>query len=721
MNHSISPFFPHLQRYQKPGAKPDHPSYYYQPLSMLHQPIPSIVVNPHAHELPQDRSGHYWSVEPLPAPDVQRKLAPQSVVTALMPPVYTPVGPGLLGQRSVHPNPPAYAMDYLHLHGQHPQAPMYYMPQSHGYPQFRPQIMYPENYLPMGALGVKVQQDGSRFPEVTRYPEVPRFPIQNVPLRIHPGLTHQHAVLVYQNIERSRLGDQNPHGELHANQNPHGSQSAPANQNHGVALTESKTYKPTHTKKNSRPKINKIVGDVDDVRLHFERKARFETGECSLDELYEHCREVLGIRCPREDISVTYECMLPGPLEKRLFEMFVENLVLFIDVFLSHDMFQKIFSELAIYDDSRMILNAMFCLSSLILQRTQPESIDPLCPLKYYELTVTSIRSHLSLPEVENPESGILARCLLSTCLLCIYELFFVAVDSAYIKGAGSIFMSILSKQGRNESLLRSSPFYETCFWAMFICDMILSKKLQIPNLYSFDRVWSALDPDYFGDWSNYNPFQEEPKTIKESLDNYYSILVSRSTTIWWQHKILLIFCSINDLMLLTDVITTEDFHSNKRYYQWQQLTEAVEEFDRNMPVFLKPLIHIPCSRDRVFPVLFFKDEHTAVAALHFKLAKLALIEALYENITVGFPSILEPEYAKYPPSLREKISKDILGILQTYDSNRKIWPVSVHALRQASNWIAEGTDAHRELKILASRILQFSLLALRLLVVNDS
>lgn len=705
MNHSISPFIPQLERYQKSGTKPELPPNYYQPLPVLYQPIPSIVVNPHPHELQPDRSGHYVSQESLPVPDLHRKLVPHGSMATLMPPVYTPIGPSLLGMRSAVPNPPNYAMDYVPLHGHFPQPQIYYVP--HGYPHFRPPIFYPESYHPMGSVGVKVPSEVSRFPihnaPIRALPGPTNLPAitQNLGITAQPevtsqpGLTHQHAVLVYKSI-----GHQNPKP---------------------VALVESKTYKPTRTKKNSRPKINKIVGDMDDVRMHSERKARFEIGECSLDMLYEHCREALGLQGSREDISRTCECALPDALEKRLFEMFVENLVLFIDVFLAHDMFQKVFSELALYDDSRMILNSMFCLSSLILQRTHPEAIDPLCPLKYYELTVTSIRFHLSLPEVENPESGILARCLLSTCLLCIYELFFVAVDSTYIKGAGSIFMSILSKKNKTESLLKSSPFYETCFWAMFICDMILSKKLHMPNMYSFDKVWSGLEPDYFGDLDNYAAFQEEPKTIKESLNNYYSVLVSRHTTIWWQHKIVLIVCSINDFMLLTDVISREDFHSNKRYFQWQQLINAVDEYDRNMPVYLKPLIHLPCSKDRVFPVLFFKDEYTAVAAIHFKLAKLALVEALYENVVVEFPSILEPEYAKYPPSSREKIAKDILGILQTYDSNRRIWPVCVHSLRQASKWIPEGTEAHRELKVLASRVLQFSMLGLRLLVVNDS
>ncbi|SGZ48109.1 CIC11C00000002435 [Sungouiella intermedia] len=686
MNHSISPFLPQLQRYQKPGAKQEPPaSNYQQSLHMLHQPIPSIVVNPHFSDPLQDPSVFYRSHDSLPAPEPLRKVAsqapqaPQAHIPVHLATVYTPVGQQPAGQRSVHPNPNAYPLEYGHLHTQ-PQ--MYYMPLSHMYPQFRPQVMFPDSYLPMGA--VKVQNDSAHYPFQQTYPHR----TQRAPTEPQPQMVSNYQ------------------GDLNAN---------------AVELVESKTYKPTQTKKNSRPKINKIVGDLDDVRIHSERRARFEVGEPSLDVLYEHCREVLGIPVAREDISVTYECMLSDNLEKKLFEMFLENIVVFIDVFLSIDMFQKIFMELALYDESRMILNSMFCLSSLILQRTQPDSIDPLCPLKYYERTVTSIRFHLSLPEVENPESGILARCLLSTCLLCIYELFFVAVDSTYIKGAGSILMSILSKKNRSESLLKSNPFYETCFWAMFICDMILSKKLHMPNMYSMEKVWSALEPEYFSDLNCYTAFLEEPKTIKDSLNNYYSVLVSRSTTIWWQHKIVLIYCSINDFMLLTDVITEEAYKTNKRLYQWQQLRKSLEEYDNKMPVFLKPLIHIPSSKDRVYPVLYFKDEHTAVAALHFKLAKLALVEALHANINLEFASLLEPEFAKYPASLREKTSRDILGILQTYDSNRRIWPVSVHSLRQASKWIKEGTEEHRELKILASRVLQFSHVALRLLVVHGN
>lgn len=687
MYNHMTPFLPQLQ-YQKLAPKQE--SYpggnYLQPLQMPLQPIPSIVVNPlnNGDQQPEGPATYFASQGTLPVPEQQGHK--QGQVVNPIPVLYNLLSQPLQGQRHTYP-----ANNYPVTYGpMHNQPPIYYMPLSQMYPQYRLLTAYAENYLPMPHM--KMPVDG------------PHFSVQqNFPIRQQQGQVQMLLLHVSVTSGQDPVGI----GEYI---------SLPA------ILGDSKTYyKPTKTKKNSRPKINKIVSEFYDVRGQSRKRARIEIGEPSLDLVYDHFREVLGITAARLEISQACEFVLADDLEKTLFELFVDKLALFIDVFSSYDVFQKIVPELALYDESRMILDSMFCLSSLILQRTKPDAIDPLCPLKYYQRTVNSIRFHLSQPEVESPESGMLARCLLGTCLLCIYELFFIAVDSTYIKGAASILMSILSKKNKNESLLKTSPFYEACFWVTFVCDMILSMKLQIPNVYSLERKWTTLDEDFFEDLNNYTTYQDDPKTIKDSVNNYSSFVVTRSTTVWWQHKIMLINGAIIEYLHLTDVLTRKDFESNKKLYQWQQLSKKLLEYERNMPVYLKPLIYMPSSEDRVFPLLFFKDEHTAIAALHFKLSKLAMVESLYLNVLIQDTALLEAEFAKFPSGLKVKLSKDILGILQTYDSNYKIWPVNVHSLRQASKCIEEGTEEYKQLKILAARVLKFSHSALQLLVLEDN
>lgn len=682
MDNHMAPFLPQLQQYQKVVPKPElYSSSGQQPLQMLQQPIPSIVINPlHAgdQQNPPPPS-YYHSQGTLPAPDQGRKQAP---VVNPMPVLYNQHGQPLQGQMPMHTSrgyPMAYGMN---------QPPLYFVPQSQVYPQYRPPIVYPENYQPVNHM--KTPSEGPHY-----------APQQTYPMPQHQG-----------NVQMPLLQSIPPPPK----QNDFLKNSADP-----TVLLKSKThYKPTQTKKNSRPKINKIVSESYDLKSLARKRSRIEVEEPTIDSVYEHFREVLAIPATREEISRGCHLVLEDDLEKKLFELFVEKLAIFIDVFLNHDIFEKIVSELALYDDSRIIMDSMFCLSSLILQRSYPEAIDPLYPLKCYQRTVNSIRFHLSQPEVEKPQSGMLARCLLGTCLLCIYELFFVAVDSTYIKGAGSILMSILSKKNRNESLLKSSPFYETCFWATFTCDLILSMKLEMPNVFSVDTKWRSLENEFFGDLEKYSMFQDDPRTIKDAAANYSSFVVSRRTTICWQHKIMLIYSSINELLHLSDVTSREDFESNKRFYQWQYLRKKLEEYEQNMPIYLKPLVNIPSSEERVFPVLFFKDEHTAIAALHFKLSKLAILELLYLNVRVQDMSLVEAEFPNYPLSNRVKFSKDILGILQTYDSNNRVWPVSVHSLRQASNGIIEGTEEYRQLKILAGRLIKFIHSALQLLVLND-
>lgn len=462
-------------------------------------------------------------------------------------------------------------------------------------------------------------------------------------------------------------------------------------------------YKPTKTKRNLRPKINMIVSDRVARKL-----ARLEVCELSVDEMYTLFRTVLGIDAPRR-LLATLECVMADNLERRLFELFVNRLALFIDVFLPLDVFQTIVPELALSDSTGMILGLMFCLSLLIMQRSNPGSIDPLCPLKYYQQTVNSIRSNLSL---HDSADVMLPRCLLSTGLLCIYELFFVAMDSTYIKGAVSIFMTILAKIDGRETLLQSSPFYEACFWVVFICDMVLSMKLLMPSMYSLDKMWRVIQPSFFDEWDDIDDSRAK---------NSASGVVTRQTTIWWQHRILLLYGSINELLRLSDVVTREEYESNLRLVQWQLLNARLDDHERAMPVFLKPLVYQPCSDERAFPLIFFKDEYTAVAAIHFRLSRLALIEALHLNMNIADTRALEVERARHPLYLREKLAKDILGILQTYESNDRIWPVNVHAVRQASNGIPEGTKAHEELKNLARRILQYSYAALHLPFLDDN
>lgn len=659
---------------------------------LVHHPIPPIVVNNMPTQdpaiEPPGKMPYYYPQMPLAAP-AEGLRKPAQVQPMLFggvgqiqhqPPLHAPAAP------------PPPALPYAPLQGSNP---MYYMPTHQMLPQFRAQFDYHNGSRPpygerFAQTGPKLHAEMPPQPQVKQEP-VPAPSAKEQMLASRPVPTRQQLYpatpQTQRNVQRYSLS-----GLL--TQVP-GEQGFKTN------------FKPTQTKKNSNPKINMILSDKYDSKNLSRRRQRVSIEEPCLDTMYEHFRDAMNIDVARADITTVYQLSVQSELEEKLLDLFANNIATFIDIFLPHGRFQKIVSELALYDETRMILDSIFCLSSLILQRMNPDAIDPLCPLKYYQRSVNSIRYQLSLPEAENSRSGILGRCLLSTNLLCIYELFFIAIDSTYVKGAGSILMSILSKRSQHESLLKNSQFYDTCFWAMFICDLVLSLKLEAPSMYSLDRIWRPLDPQFFDEFDSYADSLDDSKTLEDSKDDYSSFIVSEQRTVWWLHKILLLFSAINLFCNLSDVVTREDYETNRQFDQWTKLNAKLEEFGRNMPVYLKPLIYKPATDTEYFPVVYFKDEQTAIVALNYKLARLSLHVALCSKLRIEDKSLIEPEILKYPAIYREKLARDIAGIMQTYDGNVKIWSVNIHALRQASKFFERGTESYEALKELTIRVIQ--------------
>ncbi|KAF5213560.1 hypothetical protein EJF18_10007 [Clavispora lusitaniae] len=672
-NQNPSPYYPSSQaaRYHTIPPKTDVSNTNYQnSAQLLHQPIPPIVFN-YDYRPASGPANHPYS-SPLPVSEQQMR---KTHVPNSIPLIFNPLGQA---QRPFTQQN-SYSIPYAPVSN---PSPMYFMPQAPVYQHGR--VVGEDRYI--GSSTRPVVNDryvsGSKLADGAT----------NIPFQ---------RVQTYQES----------HGMMPTNVTPLSVVTTDMNGSHSAGNpspveNDVKNYIPTKTKKNSRPKINKIVSEKKKSKKTGLKKQRLDLCEHSNDEIFTKFSEVLAIKVDRVDIAKAYSYIIEDELEQKLFDLFVNKLTLFIDVFLPEDRFQKVISELALYDETRMILDSIFCLSSLIFQRMNPEAIDPLCPLKYYQRTVNSIRYHLSLPEVEYQESGILARCLISTNLLCIYELFFVAIDSTYIKGAGSILSSILSKWNKSESLLKVSPFYNTCFWAMFVCDLVLSLKLEARSTYSLEKMWRQMEPSFFQTFDEY-PVESEEASVSEVTHSNF--LVSRKTTTWWQHKIMLLLCDITEYLNASEVSTKHDFEANRRFDRWKSLNLQLEEFEKNMPVYLKPLIYKPASGDRLFPLIYFKDEQTAIVTLNYKLAKLTLHVALCRNTVGQNKELVQQEIKKYATNYREKLSKDVVGIMQTYDSNQKIWPVNIHALRQAAKYIDKNSPDFAELKQLIIKVANFS------------
>lgn len=471
--------------------------------------------------------------------------------------------------------------------------------------------------------------------------------------------------------------------------------------------TSKSHFKPTQTKRNARPRINKL-NKSDPLLLKINvKKPKIShsmnmMAELSTDELFKHFQDTLKIEKPDGSQRASFYLRMQNELERQLFDLFVNHLSKSIDIFFPQEVFRKIIPELAVYDETNMIVCSIFCLSSLMLQRMNPDKFDLSITIRYYHQTITSIRHYLSIPGIEEKDTGIMPRCLLSTILLCIYELFFVAIDSTYIKGASSILSSILMKNSDKKSLLKDSPFYQTCFWPMLLCDLIFSLKYNSPSMYSIETFWKPLDPEYFdlyGDFSSYGSSKTENDADLVKLTS------TRINTTWWIHKSIIDFSSITKFKNEITVLTKEDFESNRPYLEWLELKKNLDTFEKQMPLTIKPTIYKSCSPDRLFPIIYFKDEATAIIGLNYKLAKIMLYEALIQKTSLSEP-LPKAEFLKYPKQYPVKLAKDIIGIIKTYDANLSVWTVNAHALRSVAHYLQDDLEASRGLEELVERLM---------------
>ena len=473
-------------------------------------------------------------------------------------------------------------------------------------------------------------------------------------------------------------------------------------------------FKPTQTKRNARPRINKLNRSEPLLLRINTKKPRLSNtanlmAELSTDVLFRHFQDTLKIEKPDGSQKASFYLRMKNELERQLFDLFVNHLSKSIDIFFPQEVFRKIIPELALNDETNMIVCSIFCLSSLMLQRINPDKFDLSITVRYYHQTITSIRHYLSIPEIEEKDNGIMARCLLSTILLCIYELFFVAIDSTYIKGASSILSSILMKNSGNKSLLKDSPFYQTCFWPMLLCDLIFSLKYNSPSMYSIESFWKPLDPEYFelyGDFSTYG----SSKTENDA--ELVKLTTTKVNTTWWIHKSMIDFSSITKFKNDINVLTKEDFESNKPYLEWLDLKKNLDTFEKQMPLTIKPTIYKSCSPHRLFPIIYFKDEATAIIGLNYKLAKIMLYEALIQKTNLSDP-LAHAEYLKYPKHYAVKLAKDIIGIIKTYDANLSVWTVNAHALRYVAHYVQHEPEASKGLEELVERLMEICHLCL--------
>lgn len=408
-------------------------------------------------------------------------------------------------------------------------------------------------------------------------------------------------------------------------------------------------FKPIQTKKNSRPRINKL----------YKAKSRKKpttsdnfTGELSIEELVKNFSTATKIDLN----SRVYE--FQSVLEVDLFNLFVDNISAKVDIFLPQAIFQKVLPILALHDTSGVLLNAIFVLSSLVYQRNQP--IDPTIPLKYYQDTIQLINRHLNGPET-------LAICFLGTTLLCIYELFFIAVEGVHLASAFKILSTLQSKGIKSFG------------WILFIIDTISSIRYSSANYCSL-AGWRQVDIEQC------KRLQLFPSPMTNTNKEY---------TLWWFNKSLINMSLVNDLVNTQTAISLPDHETQKHVQDWIELKRTVHEFELNMPVGLKPLVY---KQEKPFPRIYFKDELTALTAINFKLAKIGLYEAY---LKLG---VIVDEIEHINPV---KLTIDIIGILRVYENSFDFWLFNVHMWRRLLKYFVGDAVMFNECKVYFEKIVR--------------
>lgn len=664
-------------------------------------------------------------VQPPPFYNAQPQIIPPMQFQPPIPSIMSNPGAGSENFNADDPNMPLYNQHHQQYNNQYNQQRIPPMSQ-----ESSPPVLYPPN------VQIPIEQKVPSQPQPHQQPQFPTYnphiinyqPSYNFPPYSNTQFVSPYPTALPYSMGQAQTFRHPYHHKAGAESTQHSTNIESVglspyakpfpfnyvdNQGENLLPSESKAihFKPIKTKKNSRPRIQKLnKNELAVEKLNMETKPAIE-GELSNDQLLQHFMEELKIERPVGNhgkaggtVESSHQLKLKSELECQLLDLYLLNISKCFDVFVPQEAFGKIIPELALYDETNMLLDSIFCLSSLVYQRTKPDKIDASIPLKYYHQSIKSVRYHLSIPGVIN-NKGIISRCLVSTIFLCVYELFFVAIDSTYIKGATSILSTILSKQeAGSKSLLKNSPFHQSCFWVIFYCDLILSVKYSLPSMYSIEEFWKPLDPEFCESYESYND-STSSNPNKARADSGPGSNLTEENSLWWLHKSIINFSLINQFNNQVVVLNKDDFESNKPFYSWLEFKTLIEEFEMKLPTSLKPIIYKPTSQTRVFPLVYFKDEMTAIMCLNFKSSQISLYEGLILKTNTEH-EIVQPQLLKYCRAYAVKVAKDIIGIMKTYDTNKLIWPDHIHTIRFVALYVKDEPKAFKEYEKLKNRII---------------
>ncbi|CAH2351820.1 hypothetical protein CLIB1423_04S06700 [[Candida] railenensis] len=503
-------------------------------------------------------------------------------------------------------------------------------------------------------------------------------------------------------------------------------------------------YKPTRTKRNSRPRINKILdgntkpastsnsnistsisksSSVENKRIDLTSTSLWGVlGEVAIDEIRVSFANAMNIKEPYSSSSDKNvpKLKLSNPLEYRLFDIFIHMSSKAMDHYLGQNIFQEIVAELALYDETEMLINSIICLCGSILNKGDPSSLSKDVPTSHYQRALSSIRHHLSESSGEDPldldgaalkeyikrRDGLINRCLVSTIILCLYEFENNKTECTHIKGATSILTTILIRHregteqssfgesnSSSSSLLSTSYFHSICFWSIFQLDILISIRYGVATMYSYSDYWKRYDKLYF------ESFERIPYRSLSPVHDYFN----RDTANWWMQRAFIDFSLINDFKNSRDTMKQDPNIGIDLFTSWHKLKKSVDEYESNLPLNLKPTIYQPCSPSRHFPVIYFKDEKTAITTIIYKVSRILLYESLVLNADKS--ELMRQELAKFSPGYIQKVIKDACGIIKTYGNDFTLWPIGTNIVDDFRNYFKAEPECAKQFEHILAQV----------------
>ncbi|EGV61741.1 hypothetical protein CANTEDRAFT_124807 [Yamadazyma tenuis ATCC 10573] len=220
--------------------------------------------------------------------------------------------------------------------------------------------------------------------------------------------------------------------------------------------------------------------------------------------------------------------------------------------------------------------------------------------------------------------------------------------------------------------------------------------------MFSVKQFWMQIDPQFVEQFTSpvYPAISPRPDDV---------LFISQKDAVWWLHRVLFDFSIANEFNSEVVVLTEKEFNTNKSFHDWLAINETLEDFERNLPQALKPIIYKPSSNDpndSYYPTIYYRDELAAMIALHMKLTKVSLYQGLLQKTNLNSPEV--QGYLKQIPRNHAKLlAKDVIGILRTYDLNTYLWPINIHTIRYVSRYLHDDEYEYKELEFFMKRVIE--------------